>query len=78
MDYLFHVECCNKYMLTMLFFSFLFSPASLKRGDMSEKKNPSVFLDASIDGDPVERIVIEVIKYLKSLVCMMFYPSFIY
>lgn len=26
---------------------------------MSEKKNPSVFLDLSIDGDPVERIVIE-------------------
>lgn len=26
---------------------------------MSEKKNPSVFLDVSIDGDPVERIVIE-------------------
>jgi hypothetical protein len=29
---------------------------------MSEKKNPSVFLDLSIDGDPVERIVIEVTK----------------
>jgi hypothetical protein len=29
---------------------------------MSEKKNPFVFLDLSIDGDPVERIVIEVTK----------------
>ena len=27
---------------------------------MSKKKNPHVFLDVSIDGDPVERIVIEV------------------
>lgn len=26
---------------------------------MSEKKNPLVFLDVSIDGDPVEKIVIE-------------------
>ena len=29
-------------------------------GEMSKKKNPLVFLDVSIGGDPVERIVIEV------------------
>lgn len=29
---------------------------------MSMEKNPCVFFDVSIDGDPVERIVIEVIK----------------
>lgn len=28
---------------------------------MSKKKNPHVFLDVSIGGDPVQRIVIEVI-----------------
>lgn len=32
----------------------------LKCGDMSRKRNPLVYLDVSIDGDPVERIVIEV------------------
>ncbi|WRX08953.1 Cyclophilin-type peptidyl-prolyl cis-trans isomerase domain - like 3 [Theobroma cacao] len=26
---------------------------------MSKKKNPLVFLDVSVDGDPVERIIIE-------------------
>lgn len=34
----------------------------LKQGDMSKKKNPCVFLDVTIDGDPTERIVIEVVK----------------
>lgn len=36
------------------------SVVSFGDGDMSAKKNPLVFLDVSIDGDPVERIVIEV------------------
>lgn len=30
---------------------------------MSKKKNPNVFLDVSIGGDPVERIVIEVLHH---------------
>lgn len=34
----------------------------LKQRDMGKKKNPCVFLDVSIDGDPLERIVIEVVK----------------
>jgi hypothetical protein len=34
---------------------------------MSEKKNPFVFLDLSIDGDPVERIVIEVTQCYRIL-----------
>lgn len=29
---------------------------------MSKKKNPHVFLDVSIDGEPVQRIIIEVSK----------------
>lgn len=29
---------------------------------MSKKTNPSVFLDVCIDGDPTERIVIEVCR----------------
>lgn len=29
---------------------------------MSLEKNPRVFFDVSIDGDPVEKIVIEVVK----------------
>ncbi|GMH02387.1 hypothetical protein Nepgr_004226 [Nepenthes gracilis] len=33
--------------------------ASAVRGNMEKKKNPKVFLDISIDGDPVERVVIE-------------------
>lgn len=35
---------------------------SAEPGEMSKKKNPLVFLDVSIDGDPVERITIEVIS----------------
>lgn len=31
--------------------------------EMSKKKNPFVFFDISIDGDPVERIAIEVMQY---------------
>lgn len=34
---------------------------------MTKKKNPLVFLDVSIDGDPVEKIVIEVIDAWISL-----------
>lgn len=34
---------------------------------MRKKKNPRVFLDVSINGDPIERIVIEV-KLVASLV----------
>lgn len=33
----------------------------------SKKKNPTVFLDVSIGGDPLERIVIEVITSTLSL-----------
>lgn len=33
---------------------------------MSKKRNPLVFLDVSIDGDPSERIVIEVPIWNKS------------
>lgn len=29
---------------------------------MNKKKNPLVFFDVSIDGDPVERIAIEVMQ----------------
>lgn len=39
---------------------------------MSEKKNPLVFLDVSIDGDPVEKIVIEVTHCSK---CYLLYFS---
>lgn len=53
------------YMLNIV--SLLFSPASLKQVDMTQKKNPFVFLDVSVDGDPVERIVIEVIRYHRDL-----------
>lgn len=38
-----------------------------KEGVMRKKKNPRVFLDVSINGDPIERIVIEV-KLVASLV----------
>jgi peptidyl-prolyl isomerase G (cyclophilin G) len=34
---------------------------------MSKKKNPLVFLDVSIDGDPAERIFIEVMHFLNLL-----------
>jgi len=39
----------------------------LDRGEMSKKKNPLVFLDVSIDGDPAERIFIEVMHFLNLL-----------
>uniref|UniRef100_F6HBJ1 peptidylprolyl isomerase n=2 Tax=Vitis vinifera TaxID=29760 RepID=F6HBJ1_VITVI len=35
------------------------SVASVEGREMTKKKNPLVFLDVSIDGDPVEKIVIE-------------------
>ena len=38
-----------------------------KEEAMRKKKNPRVFLDVSINGDPIERIVIEV-KLVASLV----------
>lgn len=41
----------------------------LRQEDMSKKKNPRVFLDASIDRDPVEQIVIEVRKNCGTLPC---------
>lgn len=63
MDYFGYVVLL--YMLNIV--SLPFSPASLKQVDMSEKKNPLVFLDVSVDGDPVERIVIEVIRYHRDL-----------
>lgn len=34
---------------------------------MNKKKNPLVFLDMSIDGDPAERIFIEVMHFLNLL-----------
>lgn len=33
---------------------------------MAKKKNPLVFMDVSIDGDPVERMVFEVLLILDS------------
>jgi hypothetical protein len=35
---------------------------------MSLEKNPCVFFDVSIDGDPVERIVIEVINNCRTFI----------
>lgn len=31
---------------------------------MAKKKNPLVFMDVSIDGDPVERMVFEVLFFI--------------
>lgn len=36
---------------------------SAELGEMSKKNNPLVFLDVSIDGNPLERITIEVIPW---------------
>lgn len=43
---------------------------------MKKKKNPLVFLDVSIDGNPAERIVIEVYMKLTKLpgVVFLFLP----
>lgn len=32
---------------------------------MAKKKNPLVFMDVSIDGDPIERMVFEVLLHLS-------------
>lgn len=40
---------------------------------MGLEKNPLVFFDVSIDGDPVERIVIQVIR--KSGICLFSFLS---
>ena len=40
---------------------------------MTKKKNPLVFLDVSIDGDPVEKIVIEVIDAWISLLFVIIF-----
>lgn len=32
---------------------------------MTKKKNPLVFMDVSVDGDPVERMVFEVLFVIK-------------
>jgi len=40
---------------------------------MAKKKNSLVFMDVSIDGDPVERMVFEVLffcHYVCSIVCV--------
>jgi hypothetical protein len=42
---------------------------------MSLEKNPCVFFDVSIDGDPVERIVIEVIDNFAEL--FLFFYSYL-
>lgn len=47
-------------MLIFCYFLVILPSEESELGDMSQKKNPLVFLDVSIDGDPVERIVIEV------------------
>jgi peptidyl-prolyl isomerase G (cyclophilin G) len=39
---------------------------------MAKKKNPLVFMDVSIDGDPVERMVFEV-HYVVSIYAQFFY-----
>lgn len=43
----------------------------------SKKKNPTVFLDVSIGGDPLERIVIEVITSTLSLSFLFFFFFFL-
>ena len=47
---------------------------------MAKKKNPLVFMDVSIDGDPVERMVFEVILYIFSLflndICIVMFAIF--
>lgn len=41
---------------------------------MAKKKNPLVFMDVSIDGDPAERMVFEVLSCLGSVYqCIFFF-----
>lgn len=62
-------------------FIYFFSFDVLEQEDMNRKKNPCVFLDVSTDGDPMERVVIEVCKIshtsclFEFLACFTFYKS---
>jgi len=38
---------------------------------MANKKNPLVFMDVSIDGDPVKRMVFEVLSVLGCMLLFM-------